>query len=168
MASVTGFTTSTLSVRRALCEALRFPAVFAGLCLRDALALFEAVFVDREAVFAAVRPFALPALRDLDAAVFAGVLLRDDAALFFEALFFEALFFEAPLFFAAGRPRVLAALRDFAPAAFFADLAIHNSFDPTTYPCGPGAPTKASRAASVNAAQYVTARALRQARKISF
>jgi hypothetical protein len=106
--------------------------------VRDALALLEAVFMDREAAFAAVRPPPLLPLRNLDADVFVGLLLREDAALFFEtlffealffeALFFEALFFDAPVLFAAGRPRVLAPLRAF-DVPFFADLAIRNSFD---------------------------------------
>jgi hypothetical protein len=118
MASLTGFTRPTLSIRRFLCEPLRFDALFAGLCLREALALFEAAFVEREAVFAPVLPRPLPPLCALDAVVFLGVFLRDDAA-----LFFEALLFDAPLFFAVVRPRALAPPRDLE-AAFFGVLAI--------------------------------------------
>ena len=73
------------SVRRILCAPLRFDAGFVVLRLRDALALFEAVFVARDAVFAA-RPRTLPPppdldalARDLGAVVFAGGLLRDAA-----------------------------------------------------------------------------------------
>src|SRR6187402_3497479 len=83
IASVTGFVIAAprvaFSVRRVLCAPLRFDALFVVLRVRDTFARFEAVFVARDAVFAAVRPRALlpPALaRDLDAVVFAGVLLR--------------------------------------------------------------------------------------------
>jgi hypothetical protein len=82
------------SVRRVLCAALRFDALFAVPRLGEALARFEAVFVARDVMFAAVRPRALRPLalaRDLDAVVFAGVLLR----------------VEATVFFAAARPRAL-------------------------------------------------------------
>ncbi len=62
------------------------------LCLRDALAFFETVFVARDAVFAArprtsLPPRDLDAL-DLDGAVFAGVLLR--AAPVLDTVFLEA------------------------------------------------------------------------------
>jgi hypothetical protein len=64
IASVTGLVTAaptfTFSVCRVLCTALRFDALFALLPLRDAFARFEAVFVARDAVFAAVGPRALP------------------------------------------------------------------------------------------------------------
>src|SRR5215218_8294587 len=141
------------SVRRVLCAPLRFDALFVVLRLREAFARFEAVFVAREAlflvlrlrdafarfeavflardaVFAAVRPRALlpPALaRDLDAVVFAGVLLRVDADL--DAAFFEAadfFFIGAAVFFAADRPRALIPPLVLEAAAFD-DLAIHNS-----------------------------------------
>jgi hypothetical protein len=98
IASVTGFVTAAprfaFSVRRVLCAALRFDALFAVPRLGEALARFEAVFVARDVMFAAVRPRALRPLalaRDLDAVVFAGVLLR----------------VEATVFFAAARPRAL-------------------------------------------------------------
>src|SRR6187200_2406387 len=111
IASVTGLVTAAprvaFSVRRVLCvfvarDALfvvlrsrdafsRFEAVFVArdalvvvLRLRDAFARFEAVFVARDAVFAAVRPCALlpPTLaRDLDAVVFADLVLRVAAVL---------------------------------------------------------------------------------------
>ena len=98
--------------------------------LRDAFARFEAVFLARDAVFAAVRPRALPPpalARDLDAVVFAGVLLRVDAVL--DAAFFETadfIFIGAAVFFAAGRPRPLIPPPDLE-AVVFDDLAIHNS-----------------------------------------
>ena len=97
IASVTGFVTAAPRVafsRRVLCAALRFDALFAVPRLGEALARFEAVFVARDVMFAAVRPRALRPLalaRDLDAVVFAGVLLR----------------VEATVFFAAARPRAL-------------------------------------------------------------
>ena len=141
------------SVRRVLCAPLRFDtlfvvlrlrdtfvrfeavfvardALFVVLRLRDAFARFEAVFLARDAVFAAVRPRALPPpalARDLDAVVFAGVLLRVDAVL--DAAFFETadfLFIGAAVFFAAGRPRPLIPPPDLE-AVVFDDLAIHNS-----------------------------------------
>jgi hypothetical protein len=144
MASVTGFTTPSPSVRRPVCRPLRFEVIFAGLCLRDAPAFFEAVFVDREVVFAAARARPLPP-RDLEAAAFAGFFLRDDAA-----LFFDALLFDAPV-----RPR-LAPPRDFEAEVFLADLAIHNSFDASPN-CGQRRPTKASPGESVNAARGTNA-----------
>src|SRR3954454_7074842 len=73
-------------------------ALFVVLRLRDAFARFEAVFLARGAVFAAVRPRALlpPALaRDLDAVVFANLLLRVAAVL-------ETVFLEASVFFFLG------------------------------------------------------------------
>ena len=106
-------------------------ALFVVLRLRDAFARFEAVFVARDAVFAAVRPRALPPpalARDLDAVVFAGVLLRVAAVL--ETVFLEAavfFFLGAAVFFAAGRPRALIPPPDLE-AVVFDDLAIHNSF----------------------------------------
>jgi hypothetical protein len=112
IASVTGLVTAvptfTFSVCRVLCTALRFEALFALLPLRDALARFEAVFVARDAVFAAVRPRALPPpalARDLDAVVFAGALLRVAAVL--ETVFLEAAvvsFLGAADFFRCGSP----------------------------------------------------------------
>ena len=137
IASATGFVIAAPRVAcsvRVLCAPLRFDALFVVLRLRDtfarfeavfvardalfvvlrlrdAFARFEAVFLARDAVFAAVRPRALlpPALaRDLDAVVFAGVLLRVDAVL--DAAFFETadfIFIGAAVFFAAGRPRPL-------------------------------------------------------------
>src|SRR5215203_4086090 len=135
IASVTGLVTAaptfTFSVCRVLCTALRFDARFAVLRLRDAFARFEAVFVARDAVFAAVRPRALPPpalARDLDAVVFAGVLLRVAAVLdtaFREAAVF--FFLGSADFFTAGRPRALIPPPDLE-AAVFEDLAIHNSF----------------------------------------
>jgi len=119
------------SVRRVLCAALRFDALFAVPRLGEALARFEAVFVARDAVFAAVRPRALPPpapARDLDAVVFAGALLRVAAVL--ETVFLEAavvFFLGAADFFAAGRPRALIPPPDLE-AVVFEDLAIHNSF----------------------------------------
>jgi hypothetical protein len=135
MVSVTGFTTAGLrlvsSVLRLLC-AVRLDAAFASVCLRDALALFEAVFVEREVVFAAAGPVALAPRRDLDAtALAAGWALRDAAAL-------EALFFDAPVFFVAVRPRALAPVLDFDAALFFGDLAITQLLDAAPI-CGPGA-----------------------------
>src|SRR5215212_8661849 len=67
-------------------------ALFVVLPLRDAFARFEAVFVARDAVFAAVRPRALPPptlARDLDAVVLAEVLLRVAAVL--DAVVFDDL-----------------------------------------------------------------------------
>src|SRR5215207_9810894 len=96
------------SVRRILCASLRFDTLFVVLRLRDAFARFEAVFLARDAVFAAVRPRALPPpalARDLDAVVFAGVLLRVDAVL--DAAFFETadfIFIGAAVFFAGPPP----------------------------------------------------------------
>jgi hypothetical protein len=55
-------------------------------------AFFEAVFVDREVVFAPARARPLPP-RDLEAAAFAGVSLPDDAALFFDARLLDAVAF---------------------------------------------------------------------------
>jgi hypothetical protein len=148
--------TVAFSVRRVLCAPLRFDTLFVVLRLRDAFARFEAVFVARDAlfvvlrlrdafarfetvflardaVFAAVRPRALlpPALaRDLDAVVFAGVLLRVDAVL--DAAFFEAadfFFIGAAVFFAADRPRALIPPL-VLEAAVFDDLAIHALLEP--------------------------------------
>ena len=141
------------SVRRVLCAPLRFDARFVVLRLRDtfarfeavfvardtlfvvlrlreAFARFEAVFVARDAVFAAVRPRALPPptlARDLDAVVFADVLLRGAAVL--ETVFVEVavFFFLACDVFLAARPRALIP-RDLE-AVVFDDLAIHNSFE---------------------------------------
>src|SRR3954454_2037845 len=125
IASVTGFVIAAprvaFFVRRVLCAPLRFDALFVVLRLRDTFARFEAVFVARDAlfvvlrlrdafarfdavflardaVFAAVRPRALlpPALpRDLDAVVFANLLLRVAAVL-------ETVFLEASVFFFLG------------------------------------------------------------------
>src|SRR5215207_6566990 len=134
IASVTGFVIAAprvaFSVRRILCASLRFDTLFVVLRLRDAFARFEAVFLARDAVFAAVRPRALPPpalARDLDAVVFAGVLLRVDAVL--DAAFFETAdfpFIGPAVFFAAGRPRPLIPPPDLE-AVVFDDLAIHNS-----------------------------------------
>jgi hypothetical protein len=136
-----------LAVRRPLVPAPRFEARFAGLCLRDAPALVAAVFVDREAdlvaLLAAVRRTAFAPPRDLDAAAFVGLLLRDVevfdpillAALFLElAVFLEAVFLKAA-FFVVGRPRALVGRRDFE-TVLFGDLAIQNSYhaSPTTPP----------------------------------
>src|SRR5215207_7605898 len=81
------------SVRRIPCAPLRPGARFAEFCLRDALALLEAVFVAREAVLA--RPRALtppPDLEapagDLGAGVFPRIPLRDAAVL--DIVFLEA------------------------------------------------------------------------------
>ena len=122
------------SVRGVLCAPLRFDARFAGavLGLRDALAFFETVFVARDAVFAArprtsLPPRDLDAL-DLEAAVFAGVLLR--AAPVLDTVFLEAAgfcFLEAAVLFAGGRPRALIPRPDLE-AVLFGDLAIHDSF----------------------------------------
>ena len=106
-------------------------ALFVVLRLRDAFARFEAVFVARDAVFAAVRPRALPPptlARDLDAVVFADLLLRGAAVL--ETVFLEVavFFFLASDVFLAGRPRALIPPPDFE-AVVFDDLAIHNSFE---------------------------------------
>ena len=103
------------------------------LCLRDALAFFETVFVARDAVFAArprtsLPPRDLDAL-DLDAAVFAGVLLR--AAPVLDTVFLEAVgfcFLEAAVLFAGGRPRALIPRPDLE-AVLFGDLARHDSFE---------------------------------------
>ena len=106
-------------------------ARFVVLRFRDAFVRFEAVFVARDAVFAAVRPRALPLpalARDLDAVVFAGVLLRVAAVL--DTVFREtAVFFFLGCagFFAAGRPRALIPPPDLEAVAF-EDLAINNSF----------------------------------------
>jgi hypothetical protein len=102
--------------------------------LRDALTLFEAVFMARDVVFAA-RSRALPLLadldalaRDLDAVVFAGVLFRDAAVL--ETAFLETarFFFPAAVLFAAGRPRALVPRPDLEPVVL-GGLAIHKSFE---------------------------------------
>ena len=132
IASVTGLVTAVprfaFSVRRIL--PLRSD-VFAVLCLRDALALFEAVFMARDVVFAA-RPRALPPPADLDAlaraVVFAGALFRDAAVL--DTAFLETARFCLPaaLFFAAGRPRALLPRPDLE-AVVFGDLAIRKSFE---------------------------------------
>jgi len=120
------------SVRRVLCAPLRFDALFVVLRLREAFARFEAVFVARDAVFAAVRPRALPPptlARDLDAVVFADLLLR--VATVLETVFLEvAVFFflGIAVFFAAGRPRALIRAPDLE-AVVLDDLAIHNSFE---------------------------------------
>jgi hypothetical protein len=117
------------SVRRVLCAPLRFDALFVVLRLREAFARFEAVFVARDAVFAAVRPRALPPptlARDLDAVVFAGLLLR--VATVLETVFLEAavfFFLGIAVFFAAGR-RALIRPADLE-AVVLDDLAIHNS-----------------------------------------
>src|SRR3954465_10362804 len=137
IAPVTGFVTAAprvaFSVRRVLCVFVARDALFVVLPLRDTFARFEAVFVARDAlfvvlrlgdafarfeavflaragVFAGVRPRASlpPALaRDLDAVVFADLLLRVAAVL-------ETVFLEASVFFVlgsdvflAGRPRAL-------------------------------------------------------------
>jgi len=142
------------SVRRVLCAPLRFDALFVVLrlrdtfaCfeavfvardalfvvlrLRDAFARFEAVFVPRDAVFAAVRPCVLlpPTLaRDLDAVVFAGLLLRLAAVLETVSPEVAVFFFlGVAVFFAAGRPRALIPPPDLE--AVVLDLAIHNSFE---------------------------------------
>jgi hypothetical protein len=94
---------------------MRFDAVVARLALRDALALFETVFADREVVFAAVRP------RPLAPRVFAAAFARGRALR--DAVRLDAVFFDARLFFAAVRPRPLAPPRDLG-AAFFGVLAI--------------------------------------------
>src|SRR5215210_1357445 len=102
IAPVTGFVTAAprvaFSFRRVLFVTLRFDAPFVVLRVRDAFARFEAVFVARDAVFAAVRPRALrpPApARDLDAVVFAGALLPVAAVL-------EMVFLEVAVFFFLG------------------------------------------------------------------
>ena len=118
MASVTGLAPRfVFSVRRVLCAALRFDALFIGLCLRDARVLFAAVFVDREVVLAPGLPRALLPPRDLDAVVFAEVRLRDAAVL-------DAFFLEAAPFLAAGRPRGFVPRR---VTVVLVDLAIHNN-----------------------------------------
>jgi hypothetical protein len=115
----------------------RFEAVFVArdalvvvLRLRDAFARFEAVFLARGTVFAALRPRALPPptlARDLDAVVFAELLLRVAAVL--ETIFLEAsvFFFLSSDVFLAGRPRALIPPPDLE-AVVFDDLAIHNSY----------------------------------------
>jgi hypothetical protein len=110
---------------------LRFEAVLALPVLRDA-AVFETLFLETAAVFAAVRRPALAPPRDLDAVVFAGLLLRDEVALF------ETLFLEAAVFFAEVRFRALLPPRDLE-AVVFGDLAIYNSFQagPTCTPACP-------------------------------
>jgi hypothetical protein len=102
--------------------------------LRDALALFEAVFMARDVVFAGL-PRALPPAadldalaRDLDAVVFAGVFSRDIAVLDTAFLDTARFCFPAALFFAAGRPRALLPRPDLE-AVVFGDLAIHKSFE---------------------------------------
>jgi hypothetical protein len=125
IASVTGLARAApkfaLAVRPALGAArCRLDGLFAGLCLRDVLALFEGALVGRGAAFDALRPRALLPLRDLVAGAFlAAAVLRDGAL---EALFLDAAFF------AAGRPRAFVPRRDF-DAVVFGDLAIHNSFE---------------------------------------
>src|SRR5215207_1917807 len=120
------------SVRRIPCAPLRPGARFAEFCLRDALALLEAVFVAREAVLA--RPRALtppPDLEapagDLGAGVFPRILLRDGAVLdigFLEAADFP--FLEPGAFFAGGRPRAFVPRPGLEPLVFD-DLAINDS-----------------------------------------
>jgi hypothetical protein len=124
------------SVRGILCAPLRLDARFAGavLRLRDAFALFEVVFVARDAAFAA-RPRALlprpdlePLAGDLGAEVFAGALLRDATVL--DTFFLAAAgfsFLETGVFFAGGRPRALLPRPDLE-ALVFGDLAIKDSF----------------------------------------
>ena len=124
------------SVRGVLCAPLLFDARFVGavLRLRDAFALFEVVFVARDAAFAA-RPRTLLPRPDLDAlagdlgaVVFAGALLRDAAVL--DTVFLAAAgfsFLEPGLFFAAGRPRALIPRPDLETLVF-GDLAINDSF----------------------------------------
>jgi hypothetical protein len=131
---VTAVPRFAFSVRRILCAPLRLDAFFAVLRLRDALALFEAVFMARDVVFAA-RPRALPLpadldalARDLDAVVFAGVLFRDAAVLDTAFLETARFFFPAAVLFAAGRPRALVPRPDLE-AVVFGDLAIHRSFE---------------------------------------
>jgi hypothetical protein len=149
IASVTGLATAApkLAVRRVLCAPLRFDAPFAGLCLRDALALFDAAFVDRKVDFAAVRPRALAPPRALDATVFAVVLLRDAAVL-------DTLFLEAAVFFVVSRPRALAARRDLE-AVVFDDLAMYNSFLRLNVPS-----RRISRLGDLRASTYSVARVL--------
>src|SRR5215204_4798090 len=127
--------------------------VLAGVLLRVAAVLDtifpEAVFFFLEATvfFAASRPRALPPpalARDLDAVVFAGVLLRVDAVL--DAAFFETadfLFIVAAVFFAAGRPRPLIPPPNLE-AVVFDDLAIHNSL--SWIACARRAPAVSSKA----------------------
>jgi hypothetical protein len=138
--SVTGLVTAgarfVFSVRGVLCAPFLFDARFVGavLRLRDAFALFEVVFVARDAAFAA-RPRTLLPRPDLDAlagdlgaVVFAGALLRDAAVL--DAVFLAAAGFsllESGLFFAAGRPRALIPRPDLETLVF-GDLAINDSF----------------------------------------
>jgi hypothetical protein len=129
IASVTGWVAPrfVFSVRPILSAPLRRCAPFAVLCLRDALALFEAVFVVREEG----RPRALlprpdvdPLAKDLGEVVFAGVLLGDTPV--FDTVFLEAVgfsFLEAGVLFAAGRPRALVPRPDLE-AVLFGDLAI--------------------------------------------
>ena len=123
------------SVRGVLCAPLLFDARFVGavLRLRDAFALFEVVFVARDAAFAA-RPRTLLPRPDLDAlagdlgaVVFAGAPLRDAAVL--DTVFLAAAglsFLEPGLFFAAGRPRALIPRPDLE-TLFFGNLAINDS-----------------------------------------
>ena len=114
------------SVRRVLCAPLRFDALFVVLRLRDTFARFEAVFLARDAVLAAVGPRALPPptlARDLDAVVFADVPLRVAAVL-------TTVFLEAAVLFFLGFDVLLAGPRVLIPApdleaVVFDDLAIH-------------------------------------------
>jgi hypothetical protein len=141
-------------VRRLRDTFARFEAVFVArdalfvvLRLRNAFARFEAVFLARDAVFAAVRPRALlpPALaRDLDAVVFADLLLRVVAVL--ETVFLEAsvFFFLGSEVFLAGRPRALIPPPDLE-AVVFDDLAIHNSFELDWNLPAPGARQQSNR-----------------------
>jgi hypothetical protein len=99
--------------------------------LRDALALFGAVFVARDVVFARALPLPadLDALAgDLDAVVFARVLFRDAAVLDTAFLETARFFFPVAVFFAAGRPRALLPRPDLEEVVF-GDLAIHKSFE---------------------------------------
>jgi hypothetical protein len=113
---VTGFVIAAprvaFSVRRVLCAPLRFDALFVVLRLRDTFARFEAVFLARDAVLAAVGPRALPPptlARDLDAVVFADVPLRVAAVL-------TTVFLEAAVLFFLGFDVLLAGPRVLIPA----------------------------------------------------
>ena len=130
---VTPATRPAFSAWGRLCGELSFVALFPALLLRDEAGFLETLFVGRVAVLAAVvRPRALPPLRDLEAVVFAAVLLREEAALldvlFLDVLFLDVLFLEAAVFFAAVRPPALLPRRDLE-AVVFGDLAIHNSLE---------------------------------------
>jgi hypothetical protein len=120
------------SVGGVLCAPPRFVGAVLG--LRDALALFEVVFVARDAAFAARPRTLLPRLDldalagDLGAVVFAVALLRDATVL--DTVFLAAAglsFLEPGLFFAAGRPRALIPRPDLE-TLFFGNLAINDSF----------------------------------------